>query len=286
MIVRGFTTDGTAEKLTPFPCGPGGAGTDTDDQQAVEVPFDNTGTGLTATDVQAALEELAAQIAACCDTSSGSEGGGASEWMLIAHVQKSGGANGGTSAAIDTTGADLIVIHVAQGEGIASPAVVSDSEGNTYTALTAITEGAVAGGLRSRLYFCASPVTDANHTFSVTGTNIFPTFGVQAWSGAHASPFDVENGHEDSGASLTTNPVTPSQANSLIVCGLNSHDNAATVSIDSGFTISDQAAFGGGDHYCGAMAYLSGAPASAFDPAFTANNTQKCATIAVFKPAS
>lgn len=48
-------TDGASVDLSPI-IPPGG----TDDQNASEVPFDNTGTGLTAADTQAAIEELAA----------------------------------------------------------------------------------------------------------------------------------------------------------------------------------------------------------------------------------
>lgn len=74
MIIRGFTTDGTGEKLTPFPegGGGGGGGTDTDDQLADEVPYDNTGSGLAATDVQGAIDEIAAD---CCDEGAESDGG-------------------------------------------------------------------------------------------------------------------------------------------------------------------------------------------------------------------
>lgn len=79
----GFSTDGTGEKLLPFPTGgvtgpPGESGEPGsdggDDQTADLVPYDNSGSGLTSTDVQNALDELAAQIALISDG-----GGGASE---------------------------------------------------------------------------------------------------------------------------------------------------------------------------------------------------------------
>lgn len=77
LIQRGFTTDGTGEKLTPFPGSPGsGQSVDTDDQAATEVPYDNSGSGLGANDVQEAIDELAAQVAACCAETSGDGGGG------------------------------------------------------------------------------------------------------------------------------------------------------------------------------------------------------------------
>lgn len=66
-IQYGFNTDDTGEKLVPFPGSPGSGQTvDTDDQEATEVPYDNAGSGLSATDVQAALDELAA----CCASAS------------------------------------------------------------------------------------------------------------------------------------------------------------------------------------------------------------------------
>lgn len=72
-IEYGFSTDDTGEKLTPFPGSPGspggggGGGEDTDDQTAAEVSYDNTGSGLSATNVQDAIDELATQVAECCD---------------------------------------------------------------------------------------------------------------------------------------------------------------------------------------------------------------------------
>lgn len=73
----GFSTEGTGEKLTPFPIGGGSVvDTDTDDQGAAEVPYDNGGSGLASTDVQNAIDELAAQIAGISD---GSDGGGSAD---------------------------------------------------------------------------------------------------------------------------------------------------------------------------------------------------------------
>ena len=208
-------------------------------------------------------------------------------FALVANVQKTGGAGGGTTAAIDTTGADLIVIHASRGNANGSALTVSDSKGNTYTSIIGITEPAVGDGMRSELYYCASPIVGAGHTFTTAGTSVYPTVGVQAWSGAHATPLDQSNAAEAGGTTQQPGSITPTQNNELIVTGLHSHSAAGADSIDSGFTISDSAVFGAADHYNGGMAYLVQGAAAAVNPTWSnANSTQKNATIASFKSAA
>lgn len=131
MIVRGFSTSGTGEKLTPFPCGAGGSGTDTDDQQATEVPYDNSGSGLTANDVQEAIDELAAQVAACCTPgadissgellSTGEVGGGTAALEFIAEHIASGGSQADiTFSSIPGTYRDLVLVCSARGDTAAT----------------------------------------------------------------------------------------------------------------------------------------------------------------------
>ncbi len=72
-------------------------------------------------------------------------------FSLVAH--KSNGANGAvTTAAIDTTGASLIVINVGSST---SPGALSDSKSNTWTPLTQKTFGGIEG---AQLWYAIIPL--------------------------------------------------------------------------------------------------------------------------------
>lgn len=202
-------------------------------------------------------------------------------FSLIANTAAGPGANGGNTSAIDTTGADLIVVMVGR---TPNAVTVSDNQGNTYTALT--TRGSVQPF--GRLYYTVAPTTNAAHTISVTGTGVYPFIGVQAWSGVDtASAFDVENGASGSGATLATGSVTPTNANSLVIAGIVFAGNSGgAVSIDNSFTISDTLAFANNVNWGGSMAHLH-PRSTAVNPTWNITNAaQASAAIAVFKAAA
>src|SRR5262245_31953689 len=110
---------------------------------------------------------------------------------------KAGSADGHsvTTGAIDTTGATLLILVVGQESAVADCAI-SDSKGNTWNALTEQVEGAGRGAI----YWSRPTSVGSGHTFTAEQTNSFPAICVEAWSGAHASPFDQQNGaHSASG---------------------------------------------------------------------------------------
>lgn len=201
-------------------------------------------------------------------------------FALIANVAaKSANSNGFTTAGINTTGANLLVATVADANTLDS--TVSDSNGNTWVKLTnrQIIQRCV-------LFYCINPgAVGAGHTFTLVGTATFGSLYVQAWSGVDiAAGFDKENGASAAGAaSIATGSVTPANNDSLLVAGLNS-DTTNTISINGGFTISDQLTTNGGVAVGGAMAYLVQTTAAAANPTWSwtgANNPN--AAIAVFK---
>lgn len=198
---------------------------------------------------------------------------------LLSHTYKQGNSGGsGTSPAIDTTGASLLVAYVADFTG-SSPATFADSQGNTWTALTA---RPLTGNMRSQMYYCASPSTSASHTFSATGTNSFAAIAIAAYSGTATSPYDQETGATTlTGTSLATGSVTPSENNELVIYGCGYASSALSVSVG---TMLDTAAIIGGTSYGIGLAYEIQTTATARSPSWSWSSSNSCSTtIATFK---
>ncbi len=195
-----------------------------------------------------------------------------------------------TTPAIDTSGADLIVIAAsgfASGSGFCAPGSgLSDSKGNTYTALTRIDSGLNSGSAEyAQLFYVQAPSVGSGHTFTC-GSAVAPSIAVTAWAGSIASPFDQQNGQGTvtPGTTWPTNSVTPSNTNQLLVAAVTT-GSAATYTVDSGFTISDQIPFLAGNNEGLVMAYLIETTAAAKDPTFTftASSDASAGVIATFK---
>jgi len=208
-------------------------------------------------------------------------GGGPS---LIASVGTNGGTNDVTSGSINTTGANLLVVSVSWYNPIDPTPTLTDSKSNTWTALTTRS----GGNISNKIYYCYGGTVGTGHTFTWSGSTIYPSINVSAWSGISASPFDVENGAgtASSWASLSTGSVTPSQANTLVIAALGFENNVGgTISIGSSFTITDTVPYAGGAGEGSAMAYVVLASSSAQNPAWatSVNSISGAAAIAVFK---
>src|SRR5262252_10214264 len=138
---------------------------------------------------------------------------------LVASIQSTTAQNGGTSGAIDTTGANLLVLSL----GYYGTPTVSDSKGNTWVPLTAHV-GASGTGIGHRIYYAKNAVVGTGHTITVTGTNTWPVIAFYAFSGADtAAPFVAENGAQSASTglsgSLATGSVTPLANGSVVVSG-------------------------------------------------------------------
>jgi hypothetical protein len=211
--------------------------------------------------------------------------------MAIALVANTGaglGVNGGTTSAINTIGATLIVAVVSYYTGAAAGGpTLSDSQSNTWTALTTRSGNTMA----TRLYYVVNPTTNASHTFTLSGANFYSSLAILAFSGSDtASPFDVESGGVSSGSVATFQPgsLTPSQADSVFVAGDCVGSGGGTLTIDLSFTITNQVAWSGGIYVGFAGAYLvqSGGP-TARNPTWTlGSSTTIDAAMAVFKPSA
>jgi hypothetical protein len=202
---------------------------------------------------------------------------------LIASVAVAGNFNGNTTGAIDTTGADLLVLLAAGYSG--GPPAISDSKSNTWTALTQYSTG--SDGF-CRIYYVQGGTVGSGHTFTVSGGSSFAGCAVQAWSGSAVSPFDQQNG-ANLGAVNSGQPgsVTPTTANQLVIAGLQTNLNTdfnTAAAVNGGFTITDRVASIGGTSYAFGLAYLVQTSAAAANPTWTWTSAElSTAAIATFK---
>ena len=96
---------------------------------------------------------------------------------LIAHGCYNLGTNGGTTSALDTTGANFIVVGRAYDTG--GTATLTDSVGNSYTNVG----GAGSFPVLKIDYTEAAAVTSASHTWTLTGSASNASICIEAWSG-------------------------------------------------------------------------------------------------------
>jgi hypothetical protein len=199
----------------------------------------------------------------------------------IATVSATPGVTGGTTAAIDTTGADLIVVSVSSYAGGMAP-TLTDSKGNTYTGLTA----RLLSNAAHRLFYVLAPTVGAGHTFTVTGATLYPAIVVDAFAGV--ASYQTESGATATSiASLACGSVTPSTNGALVVTGA-AGDGAVTDTVSpAGFTLT-QKTFSGGNNMQGSAAWQVQATAAAINPTWSFSPAQGSAAVgaAVFVPAA
>ena len=147
----------------------------------------------------------------------------------INSVKATPGAGGGTTAGIDTTGADLIVIGIT-GLNIDPATITTDSNSNTWTPLTLRSHS----GFLTRLFYSLNPAVGTGHTFTFSEASSFALITAVAYSGVNS--YDQENG--SAGASATTRApgaITPPVGGALFVTSCCNFGSAH--SINSGFTL-------------------------------------------------
>jgi hypothetical protein len=156
-------------------------------------------------------------------------------WTQLIHAEA--GVSASTPAR-NTTGATLIVVSACYYPPSGVPSTVAEGgASNTWVAGTA----RASGSLGVRQFYCISPNTNASHTFAVTDCSIT----VAAYSGGPATPTLFG---QSGAAALQPGSLTPAQDGALLVAALGYYAHSSPVSINSGFTISDQA-----DYYPGRL---------------------------------
>ena len=203
-------------------------------------------------------------------------------YAIIAHTQ---GAmvTKGTTPAIDTSGADLLVVNTTQ-YADSSKAALTDFYSNTWTPLNVVS----GPGAYERLYYVRGGTVGPGHTFTwgpTDGSSFYGAIQVAAFRGSPPSPLQSQNGFEaQSVTSIKPGAVVPSQGGALIVCGIQNADGISTLAIDSGFTIADRTLPQSGITSGGALAYLFQSAAVPVNPQWTWPETgwDQATAIAVF----
>lgn len=159
----------------------------------------------------------------------------------VAHTAAQGSTSTVTTAAINTTGASLIVSIVADILNV----VTTDSAGNTWTR---VTSGAAGANVFSNMYYVRSPTTSASHTFTQPGSsNAFPGLAILAYSGTAGLIDGLSFATTTGATSLATGSVAPTVDNDVLVFGLGFNaTNTIAVSVGA---IVDQLNFVGGTSF-------------------------------------
>ena len=201
---------------------------------------------------------------------------------LVNHVAVGCVAADATSAAIDTTGATLLVI--AQAGLNAGTPTPTDSKGNTWTALTEY----AGGNLSVRLYYCANPTVGTGHTFTALwGGGSYASIAVAAFSGTlNAAPDASGGAGSASGTTQQPGLLTPSVDNCLVVTGFMyvSGTVPGPATISAGFNVTDD--IGNATTTIPvAMAYQVQTTATGVNPTWSSNVAAErvAAAMAVFK---
>jgi hypothetical protein len=164
---------------------------------------------------------------------------------LLAHT-KIGTGGASTTPSINTTGATLITAVI--GGWVSSVSGITDNKSNTWT--LARPRKASPNACELAFFEMIPGTVGSGHTFSVSGS--FATLCIAAWSGP------VRNYVTAAASSVTSSQpgalTVPTNLETLILAGI-SFEVAATLSIDSGFTIADQNPFIGSTAFGSALAY-------------------------------
>lgn len=192
-----------------------------------------------------------------------------------------GGANGGTTGSIDTTGANLLIAALCAETG--SGETLTDNKGNTWAQLTIRT----SVHPEIAIWYMKNPAVGTGHTFTCSTASSFSSFCVAAFSGADtSSPFDQQNGVSSGNSPQSTGSITPGSNNELVVSCVTFNLNSA-VSVTASMTITDTFNFAGGTNYGSSLAYIVQTTAAAINPqwTFTADTSNAAVAIASFKAA-
>ncbi len=190
-----------------------------------------------------------------------------------------------TTAAIDSTGANFLVVAVAD-YGAVSPGTVTDSKGNTWSILTSYTE--LSDSDRICLFYSKPTSVGSGHTASYAAGGVgYPSVGFAAFKNVGAAPFDKQVGATGSSPAPAGGWITPASDNSLIIAA--QINLAATDAVGSGFSmVAAPIPLLAAQHYGLGMAYLIQTAASAVNPVWTTHIVPSgdqgwAATNAVFK---
>lgn len=201
---------------------------------------------------------------------------------LVDYTTNNGSSGTVTSSAIDTTDATLLILCVNYyGSNEILTSDISDSAGNTWTALTEYTGTGII--YNSKIFYCESPTTSTSHIVTVTKTTSYPCINFSSW--IRTSSFDSESGQGYSGVTIgRPGSITPVNDNSLFITSMVNDTNKA-YSIDSSFIELNRCPYTSGVSMGGEYAYLVQGTAAATNPAWTWSGGEVTAiNMAVWSP--
>lgn len=200
-------------------------------------------------------------------------------WSLIAEIDAALGVSGGTTAGINTTGADLIIVTVTNYS--AQPGSVSDSKGNTWLAGPARSETAVSDS-EARLFYAFSPTVGSGHTFSSSAG--YSYISVLAFSGSAGSGTYDQSGSNAvaGGTSIFCGSIIPTVNNELVIYAGANEQGGLTASLG---TLEVNNTGIGGSYYGQALAYYEQPTAANINPEFSWTGSGNiAAVVASFRP--
>lgn len=193
-----------------------------------------------------------------------------------------------TSTTFDTSNSNLILVGIVAYQAEPFP-VLTDSKGNTWTALTLRTSTASQQHLK--LFYCVNPVVGTGHTFTVTqggGGFFYGAIQISWFSGASGGYDSNENGINGSASSTTSiqpGSLTPSMDGCLLATLIGFNASTTTPTIDLSFSVRTFTNYSGGNNFGGAFATLIETTAAAKNPTWSyASNVYVNSEIAVFRP--
>lgn len=158
-----------------------------------------------------------------------------------------------TTAALDSTGASLLVAVVSCQDLYVD--AITDNQGNTWTELTSYTNA----DPKVRTFYVKNPTTNAAHTVTAPNTTgqVIGSVFFAAFSGTELGAFTPQqNGNNSAGATtIATGAVTPNTDNSLVIAAIGINGAGLPITMDSGFTVIESADFVGSQSYGGALGW-------------------------------
>jgi hypothetical protein len=145
------------------------------------------------------------------------------------------GTNGGTTTALNTTGADFVIVALSQQNGTAY--TITDNFSNSFQSIRA--RGYDSAGSTILLYPTSFSVSTSSYTVTVSGTALFNNICISAWSGI-AHGWDGFSSGFGATAVSTISPgtTTPTQTGQNLVITSLACDQTLPVdiSVNAGFT--------------------------------------------------
>lgn len=189
-------------------------------------------------------------------------------------------ATNATSPAIDTTGANLLVVSASWSDWTIPTVTISDNKGNTWIGLTVYRNFSSSG---TQFFYAKNAIVGAGHTFTVSSSAASsPTVIVHAFANVDTTaPFDKVDGLAGgTSGPLSGGTVTPAVNNSLVIATLR-HGNATVSTITVNLpNLSKNAG--------NATAYDIQTTITTVNPQwnFSGGTDNAVASVAVFKPAA